>query len=125
MRIGAYELSSQMNIYSRFSADSIKQVSDLATDYEVSKKKENDIAVSLSIDGKEMPKAATYAKPSSNGKVLGSVEKLDDFSLVSSKEDVKASRLAPVEDNNNYKEIISDEQMDSFLKKAFKLYDSI
>ena len=67
---------------------------------------------------------ASYSKYSSSPVVLNSqVQKLDDFSLVSAKEDRIVSRVKNAEEPN-YKEIISDEKMDGFLKKAFKLYDS-
>ena len=124
MRIGAYELSSQMNIYSRLSSDSIKRVDNLEKTPEVPKAK-GELDVTLSIDGrKELSPSSIYSKYPSDGKVLNpSLQKLDDFSLVSSKEDKINTRFPEIQENGNYKEIISDDQMDSFLKKAFKLYD--
>ena len=120
MRIGAYELSSQMNIYSKFSPSSIKQAdaSELkAADVKPSKE---DASVALSLNGKDYLIGSAYSKYTSSPVVLNqNVQKLDDFSLVSAKEDKIVSRIKNTEEPN-YKEIISDEKMDDFLKKAFK-----
>ena len=120
MRIGAYELSSQMNIYSKFSPSSIKQAdaSELkATDVKPSKE---EASVALSLNGKDYLIGSAYSKYTSSPVVLNqNVQKLDDFSLVSAKEDKIVSRVKNTEEPN-YKEIISDEKMDDFLKKAFK-----
>ena len=120
MRIGAYELSSQMNIYSKFSPSSIKQAdaSELkAADVKPSKE---EASVALSLNGKDYLIGSAYSKYTSSPVVLNqNVQKLDDFSLVSAKEDKIVSRIKNTEEPN-YKEIISDEKMDDFLKKAFK-----
>lgn len=123
MRIGAYELSSQMNIYSKFSAESIKKVQDLNKEFPSKTEKNDDTAVSLSIDGKDYSAPVTYSKYAAAGKVANATPKLDDFSLVSAKEDVKISRLPESDADSQYKEVISDKEMDSFLKKVFKLYE--
>ncbi len=125
MKIGAYELSSQMNIYSRLSSESIKRVDNIAANPEIDKPK-RELDVTLQIDGKNSfsPSSSLYTKFSPAGKVLNpSVQKLDDFSLVSAKEDKISTRINKEDNSNvNYKEIISDEKMDSFLKDAFKLF---
>lgn len=124
MRIGAYELSSQMNIYSRFSSSSIRQVEKPEATSEAQKVKKEDPAVALSLNGKDYKLGSAYSKYTSNPKVLNpSVSKLDDFSLVSAKEDKIVSRVKDTQPEGNYKEIISDEEMEGFLKKAFKLYN--
>ncbi|MCR4649773.1 MAG: hypothetical protein K5776_11920 [Lachnospiraceae bacterium] len=125
MKIGAYELSSQMNIYSRLSSESIKRVDNIAANPEVEKPK-RELDVTLQIDGKNSfsPSSSLYSKFPQSGKVLNpSVQKLDDFSLTSAKEDKITSRINKEDNTNlNYKEIISDETMDTFLKDAFKLF---
>ncbi|MBO4776377.1 MAG: hypothetical protein J5515_07165 [Lachnospiraceae bacterium] len=124
MRIGAYELSSQLNIYSKFNSASIRQAEASEIKPEAVKAPKEEASVALSLNGKEYMLGASYSKYSSSPVVLNSqVQKLDDFSLVSAKEDKIVSRVKNAEEPN-YKEIISDEKMDGFLKKAFRLYDS-
>ncbi len=123
MRIGAYELSSQMNIYSKYSSESIKSVESRDLKPDIVKTQKDEASVALSINGKEFALGSSYSKYTSNPVVLNpKVEKLDDFSLKSAKEDKIVSRTKN-EAEPNYKEIISDEQMDNFLRKAFKLYE--
>jgi len=130
MRIGAYDLSSQMNIYTKLSAHTVKQVESTDISRSVNKTKDSAVDVTLNVDGRDYPSASSiYKKYSSDGIVLNKDNTgLDDFSLISAKDDMIVSRKKPVDDLNingidstNYKEIISDEEMDSFLKKAFKL----
>ena len=121
MRIGAYELSSQMNIYSKFSPSSIKHADVSEVKNEAVKSNKEEASVALSLNGKDYMLGSAYSKYTSSPVVLNpSVQKLDDFSLVSAKEDKIVSRVK-IEEEPNYKEIISDEKMDGFLKKAFKL----
>lgn len=120
MRIGAYELSSQMNIYSKFSPSSIKQADAAEIKANEEKPSKEEASVALSLNGKDYLIGSAYSKYTSSPVVLNqNVQKLDDFSLVSSKEDKIVSRVKNTEEPN-YKEIISDEKMDDFLKKAFK-----
>ncbi|MCR4929956.1 MAG: hypothetical protein K5988_08190 [Lachnospiraceae bacterium] len=120
MRIGAYELSSQMNIYSKFSPSSIKQADAAEIKANEAKPSKEEASVALSLNGKDYLIGSAYSKYTSSPVVLNqNVQKLDDFSLVSSKEDKIVSRVKNTEEPN-YKEIISDEKMDDFLKKAFK-----
>lgn len=129
MKIGAYDLSSQFNSYSKFSATSIKSVDNLSKIDELDNNKvakKSEAVDSVSIGNKDAVKNFAYSKYSPNGVVLNSdnnVRKLDDFSLVSAKEDVIVSRTkTPEPENINYKEIISDDEMSSFLKDAFSLF---
>lgn len=120
MRIGAYELSSQMNIYSKFSPSSIKQADAAEIKASEAKPLKEEASVALSLNGKDYLIGSAYSKYTSSPVVLNpNVQKLDDFSLVSAKEDKIVSRVKNTEEPN-YKEIISDEKMDDFLKKAFK-----
>lgn len=120
MRIGAYELSSQMNIYSKFSPSSIKQADAAEIKASEAKHSKEEASVALSLNGKDYLIGSAYSKYTSSPVVLNqNVQKLDDFSLVSAKEDKIVSRVKNTEEPN-YKEIISDEKMDDFLKKAFK-----
>ena len=120
MRIGAYELSSQMNIYSKFSPSSIKQADAAEIKASEVKPSKEEASVALSLNGKDYLIGSAYSKYTSSPVVLNqNVQKLDDFSLVSAKEDKIVSRVKNSEEPN-YKEIISDEKMDDFLKKAFK-----
>ena len=124
MKIGAYELSSQLNIYSKFSSASINRVDNVEKTAEVAKQKPKDLEVAYSVDGGKYFESPLYSKYSSQGVVLNpKVKELDDFSLVSAKEDVKISRTLEETGDTNYKEIITDKEMDDFLKKAFKLFE--
>ena len=124
MKIGAYELSSQLNIYSRFSSSSIERVDTPAKAEEVKKPQSNELEVAYSVDGGKYFESPLYSKYSAEGVVLNpKVQKLDDFSLVSAKDDVKIARIPDNTEEPNYKEIISDAEMDDFLKKAFKLFE--
>lgn len=126
MKIGAYNLSSQFNMYSKLSADTIKQADKVV---EAGKLKDikpvkegpvDSLTISNSIN---KPVSATYSRYTPIG-VLNSKESevLDDFSLVSAKEDKIVSRLSKTDNNINYEQTISDEKMDAFLKDVFKLF---
>lgn len=126
MKIGAYDLSSQLNIYSKFSAkslESIEKTSENGVSLNVKNEPQKD---TLSLTGGDLFKKAIYEKSDASGKVVaGTASKvLDDFSLVSAKEDKIHDRFPKVEGSMNFKEIISDEKMDSFLKDTFKLFNA-
>ena len=125
MKIGAYDLSSQLNIYSKFSAKSLANI-EKASENEVSfNAKVEPQKDTLSLTGGDLFKKATYEKADASGKVVANTAQkvLDDFSLVSAKEDKIHERFPKVEGAMNFKEIISDEKMDSFLKDSFKLFN--
>ena len=85
MKIGAYDLSSQLNIYSKFSAKSLANI-EKASENEVSfNAKVEPQKDTLSLTGGDLFKKATYEKADASGKVVGNTAQkvLDDFSLVS------------------------------------------
>lgn len=126
MKIGAYDLSSQLNIYSKFSAKSLANI-EKASENEVSfNAKVEPQKDTLSLTGGDLFKKATYEKADASGKVVANTAQkvLDDFSLVSAREDKIHERFPKVEGPMNFKEIISDEKMESFLKDSFKLFNA-
>lgn len=131
MKIGAYDINSQLNMYSPLSAENIKRVDNANANVESVKKADNSSKIqNLPLTGGDLYKASSNVKVTYDkfnpaaSKVADKPEQLDDFSLVSAKEDKIKPRNIGNEENVNYKEIISDEEMDSFLKKAFRLFDS-
>lgn len=125
MKIGAYNFS-QLNMYSKLSADNIKQADKVVEPGKLSSRpvSENVPVDSLTISNdKAKSTSATYSRYTPIG-VLNAKpeEKLSDFSLVSAKEDKIVSRMPKAEDKTDYQSTISDEKMDSFLKEAFKLF---
>ena len=126
MKIGAYDLSSQLNIYSKFSAKSLENIEKVSDSKVEVKENKQPVKDTLSLTGGDLFKKATYEKSDASGTVVASrpSKVLDDFSLVSSKEDKIHERFPKIEDTMNFKEIISDEKMDNFLKDTFKLFNA-
>lgn len=131
MKIGAYDINSQFNMYSPLSADTIKRVDNQNVKADSVKKAEDNAKLAnIPLTGGDLYKSDANVKVTydrfnpDDAKVGKKPEKLDDFSLVSAKEDKINKRFVNNEENVNYKEIITDEEMDSFLKKAFRLFDS-
>ncbi len=133
MKIGAYDINSQFNMYSPSSLNNISKNEEATNKAEEISAKPKAEKVTLSLTGGDLYKPSSVEKvtydrfsPQKIDSVSSvSTGKLDDFSLVSAKEDKIQPRFQKPEANSNYKEIISDTEMDSFLKKAFKLFDSI
>lgn len=132
MKIGAIDINSQFNMYSPISAESIKRIDNAEVKAESVKKASEALKPqNLPLTGGDLYKPGdnvkvTYDKFNPNVSLNRSnIKELDDFSLVSAKEDKIKPRMNTNEIENNYKEIISDDEMDSFLKKAFRLFDSI
>lgn len=131
MKIGAYDLSSQMNMYTNLSTASspVRKPDETNEIGSIDQVRKNvPVNDTLSLTGGDLfrnsPRTSyDYPKFNPMGVVQNrNVEKLDDFSLKTAKEDKINSRMPVADDNVNYKEIISDEEMDNFLRKAFKLF---
>lgn len=127
MKIGAYDLSNQMNMYSRLSATSVRKPDESGAIGSVNEVKKQPVNDTLSLTGGDLFKVKdqnsfNYPKFTPSNTQVSAKERLDDFSLSSAKEDTIHKRIVVPEEDVNYKEIISDEEMDNFLRKAFKLF---
>lgn len=130
MKIGVFDINSQLNMNSPFSAESIKRVdiNEITKDnaQKVSEKSGSSLKLEDSYEHGINNSKVTYDKFAPVSKVSSAkVRELDDFSINSVKEDTIHSRNINNSDEVNYKEIITDEEMDSFLKKAFKLFNTL
>ncbi len=124
--IASYQISSQLN--SSVLSESSKSVSPLSKVVAVPKSAPNPVSNQPAIDLFDLQPhvRATYPRPSDNP-VVGSKPTtlqapLEDFSLPKTS-GTSALKVSSTQDNANTVLDISDRQMDSFLRNAFKVFN--